>query len=107
MSCIHKKWHDGVRTYGANVPGYAQGAYFPGDEPGYTCKKAGGDCGDPDSDTPECCDIQENTGWLCPECAEAGRVMPLRRNGRGIVNCVYGHSFGKCTEAPEIEEVEG
>lgn len=35
--CEYRYWHKGCRSFGDNIPGYAQGAYFPGDEPGYRC----------------------------------------------------------------------
>lgn len=34
-------------TYGANIPGYAQGAVFPGDGAGYECAVNGRACYDP------------------------------------------------------------
>ena len=41
--CEHRYYYQGHRTFGDNIPGYAQGAYFPGDEPGIRCKLSGGD----------------------------------------------------------------
>ena len=36
--CRHSYYYEGCRTYGSNIPTFAQGAYFPGDEPGVRCK---------------------------------------------------------------------
>ena len=36
--CQHSYYYPGHRTYGDNIPGFAQGAYFPGDEPGERCR---------------------------------------------------------------------
>lgn len=33
-----------VRTFGENIPGYAQGEIFPGDEEGWICKTTGDWC---------------------------------------------------------------
>ena len=49
--CEHRYYYQGYRTFGDNIPGYAQGAYFPGDEPGERCRLTG-----------ECCDTDD-----CPE----------------------------------------
>ena len=43
--CQHSYYHPGHRTYGDNIPGYAQGAYFPGDEPGERCRLTDDYCG--------------------------------------------------------------
>lgn len=40
--CQHSYEYKGYRSYGDNIPGYAQGAYFPGDEPGIRCELSGG-----------------------------------------------------------------
>ncbi len=36
--CRHCYHYPGHRTWGGDIPGYAQGAYFPGDEPGERCR---------------------------------------------------------------------
>jgi len=36
--CEFLYWDKGYRSFGDNIPGYAQGAYFPGDEPGWRCR---------------------------------------------------------------------
>lgn len=41
--CQHSYYYQGYRSYGDNIPGFAQGAYYPGDEPGMRCKLSGGD----------------------------------------------------------------
>jgi len=35
--CKFLYWYEGYRSFDDNIPGYAQGAYFPGDEPGWRC----------------------------------------------------------------------
>jgi len=46
--CEHLgEYYQGYRSYGGDVPGYAQGCYYPGDEPGYRCDLTGERC-DPD-----------------------------------------------------------
>lgn len=105
MSCGYQEWQEGIQTFSSYVPGYAQGAYFPGDEPYYKCVKVKDECGDPYGDMPKCCHIQEDTGWLCPACRADGENVPLHRNGRGIVYCEYGHNYGVCQfEPPQMEE---
>lgn len=42
--CQHSYYYPGYRSSGANIPGYAQGAYFPGDEPGMMCELTGEYC---------------------------------------------------------------
>ena len=46
--CQHSHYYPGHRSYGGNIPGYAQGAYFPGDEPGERCELTGDYC-DPET----------------------------------------------------------
>ena len=41
--CEHRYYYQGHRTFGGNIPGYAQRMYFPGDEPGMRCELSGGD----------------------------------------------------------------
>lgn len=36
-SCPHAYQARGTKTYGDNIPAFAQGCYFPGDEPGLRC----------------------------------------------------------------------
>lgn len=52
--CQHRRYQSGHRSRGANLPGYAQGAYFPGDEPGCVCDLAGCFCEEPPKDNAEC-----------------------------------------------------
>lgn len=42
--CRFREWNDGRPSYSTNIPGYAQGAYFPGDEPGLYCRKTEDRC---------------------------------------------------------------
>lgn len=47
--CLHLgDWSPGYRSWGDDIPGFAQGCYFPGDEPGYLCTITGEVC-DPDN----------------------------------------------------------
>lgn len=68
--CKHQYEYEGFRSFGDNIPGYAQGAYFPGDEPGTRCKLTGKSCGNVCGDTPEKCVAAAPTDWLCPKCRE-------------------------------------
>lgn len=69
--CKYQYEYEGYRSFGDNIPGYAQGAYFPGDEPGMRCKLTGEACGNISGDTPENCPtMEEETEWLCPKCQE-------------------------------------
>lgn len=82
-NCHYKQYRPGYRTYGDNIPGYAQGAYFPGDEPGWFCKASECLCPLEDAgDSPELCDIQEEFDGVCPDCD-----CQLMRNGAGVVYC--------------------
>ena len=78
MTCPYRgKYEKGYRAFSDRVPGYAQGAYFPGDEPGYRCKASGELCGNPDGDTPEDCAVQEETEFRCPHCGGTILRTPL------------------------------
>lgn len=47
--CLHLgDWSPGYRSWGDDIPGFAQGCYFPGDEPGHLCTITGDVC-DPDN----------------------------------------------------------
>ena len=83
--CQHQYHHEGHRTYGANIPGFAQGAYFPGDEPGPRCHYTGGEpCTNPQGDTPTECAANTRTEWLCPECQKDDLDIALwKRDGGG------------------------
>lgn len=70
--CRHAYEYPGHRTCGDNIPGYAQGAYFPGDEPGTRCKLTGEACGNPEGDTPGQCAAATHSPWICPACRELG-----------------------------------
>ena len=40
--CLHLgDWSPGYRSWGDDIPGFAQGCYFPGDEPGHLCTITG------------------------------------------------------------------
>lgn len=105
MCCPYREWHEGIKTYSNHVPASCWGAYFPGDEPRYICRKDKDVCSDPDGDMPHCCIIQEPTGWLCPECKELGHKVALTRNACGEVSCKNGHAFGQCKDGqPVLEE---
>lgn len=42
--CEFRKYRKAQRTFGDNIPGYAQGAVFPGDEAGHYCSETGERC---------------------------------------------------------------
>lgn len=80
--CRHAYWREGFRSYGSNIPDSCQGAYFPGDEPGWFCDLYKDFCGNPEGDTPEDCEIKEPTDILCKKCE-----VRLVRDGRGVLYC--------------------
>ena len=50
-SCPQRKHNPATRTSGEDIPSYAQGAVFPGDEASYTCGLTGELCEErPDAD---------------------------------------------------------
>lgn len=87
MGCINQKWQKGARTYGDDIPSYAQGAYFPGDEPGYVCKLSGYHCGNINGRNPEECWGQTFTDTDCPYCKDEGQNCKMIKDGRGTVFC--------------------
>lgn len=70
--CRHAYEYSGERTFGAAIPGFAQGAYFPGDEPETRCRLTGEACGNPQGDAPGRCAAATRSPWLCPDCRELG-----------------------------------
>lgn len=83
MKCKNQKWENGYKSYGDNVPGYAQGAYFPGDEPGIHCTITGDICPCDESNDPKDCTEYEELNVLCPEC----ETINLIENEAGIIYC--------------------
>ena len=67
--CPHEYEYAGHRTYGDNIPGFAQGAYFPGDEPGTRCKLTGEGC-EPDECEHNLPPMTHRTDHYCPACEE-------------------------------------
>lgn len=81
--CQFSIYKEGSRSYGDNLPGYAQGAYLPGDEPGYYCKKSGCRCYlDGWASHPDYCYVQEYTDKRCNDCNKI-----LMRNGDNVLYC--------------------
>lgn len=70
--CQHRYEYQGRRTYGDNIPGYAQGAFFPDDTPGARCRLTGETCDNPAGDCPATCAVKKLTDWLCPDCQREG-----------------------------------
>ena len=68
--CRYQYESEGYRTYGDNIPGFAQGAYFPGDEPGLYCRLTGESCDNPDGDAPMDCAANTPTAICCPACKD-------------------------------------
>ena len=74
--CHYAYEYKGYRSSGGNLPGYAQGAYFPGDEPDVYCSMTGKPCThDRYPATP--CAAAQPSPWLCPGCRELGAETPL------------------------------
>lgn len=42
--CPNRTYQRAHRTFGSNIPYYAQGAVFPGDEAGHYCRLSGEKC---------------------------------------------------------------
>lgn len=80
--CQYSYEYEGHHSYGDNIPGYAQGAYFPGDEPGTRCRLTGEACGNPHGDEPTECADNSPTEWLCPECQKEGSDVSLWKSGK-------------------------
>lgn len=71
MSCPYAEWKEGKKTFSHNIPGYAQGAYFPGDEEGYYCNIDGEYCSASEHDILDNCGY-EKTEYYCPDCFCSG-----------------------------------
>lgn len=67
MVCRFAEEYKGHKTFSDNVPGYAQGAYFPGDEPGFHCKFDGQLCAACENGNLDDCDFGK-TEYYCPDC---------------------------------------
>ena len=90
--CPHSEYRSGCRSYGRNIPADAQGAYFPGDEPGDYCKLTDCLCDRDEEGEPCECPVQERTGLFCEDCIEEDDIaLPLTRNACGVVSCPKGH----------------
>ena len=78
MSCPHLGvYREGYRTFSPDVPGYAQGAYFPGGEPCYECELTGELCGNPNGNEPEFCEGQKEIDTRCPDCGGPINWTPI------------------------------
>lgn len=81
--CRHSYYDKGYRSFGSNIPGYAQGCYFPGDEPGNYCRLTNEPCYlDYYRESPELCEVQEKAGANCPDCE-----AEMNCNGNGVIYC--------------------
>jgi hypothetical protein len=63
-ACPHRRYHPGGAAYGLDVPAFAMGAPYPGDEPGYRCAQGGDIC----TPYPPDCPRWKPTGLTCPAC---------------------------------------
>lgn len=68
--CPHRYYSAGRAAKGGNIPPFAVGAYFPGDEPGFRCEQTLEMCSDFPPDCPEWKEAAE--GFVCPACLEYG-----------------------------------
>lgn len=98
MSCIFGEYKEGYRTFSDNIPGFAQGAYFPGDEAGYRCKFDGEYCIACDNGNPNDCGY-EKTEYFCPDCFCDGHDdLPYLFNlpqGMTCIKCGKTYTKGK------------
>lgn len=65
--CKYRYFSNGYRSFGSNIPGFALGAYFPGDEPGERCRLTGDFC-DPEF----CPELEENEKCEFDDCEQQG-----------------------------------
>ncbi len=79
--CRHQYDYAGHQSFGGDIPGFAQGAYFPGDEPGTHCRLTGEACGNVRGDAPTECAANTATEWLCPECQKEELDVALWKSG--------------------------
>lgn len=88
LDCPRRTWSAGVRTWGGSAPGYAQGAYFPGDRPGWRCELTGDDC-EPVLDR---CPRFVRLRTPCPDCLQDDLHQPLYRDAvTGRLHCPECH----------------
>lgn len=73
--CPRLEQREGYPLSGDGYPGYAQGAYLSGDEPGAYCRDSdervaprGGGC--PHEEKPQECPLYAKTRIVCPACLE-------------------------------------
>lgn len=84
--CKNSYYRKGYRTFSDSVPGFAQGCYFPGDEPGIYCKLSKGKCYIEYSESPDDCEVQMPTDCICPECGGT-----MKKNGDDVIWCECGY----------------
>lgn len=82
MSCRNQYEKSGIRTFSDYVPGFAQGAYFPEDEPGTYCQISGCLCSNINGDNPEDCCGLSDVDETCPDCH-----VNLQEDGHGTIFC--------------------
>lgn len=87
MSCFHQYEYEGYRTYSTYIPCSAQGAYFPGDEPGTYCDITQSECDNLNGEYPDLCEGAEEIDRLCPDCIEDGIRIKLQKDGHGTIFC--------------------
>lgn len=91
--CEYQQPYEGCRSYGDNIPGYAQGAFYPEDEPGEKCRFSGEiiarlceSC--PHENNPRECHAYAETKTLCPHCLDdAGDRIELYAHKHGHYRC--------------------
>ena len=89
-SCPHLSFHTGRRSFGPNIPDFAQGDYFPGDRPGPRCDITGEACVGVDS---YACPQWKQSSAVCPDCLEFLRrrwPTSLFREARLLMNAIDG-----------------
>lgn len=107
MFCKFAEFHKGYRTISHNVPGYAQGAYFPGDEPGYRCTLSGENCSGHIIDC-----AFERSKMVCPNCLEDNNDVAYLRDAYhdlySCPNCGLSYKQEEWLEdiGPAIENVQ-
>lgn len=88
LHCSRRECQPGVRSYGWDIPAYAQGAYFPGDEPREVCTESDVDCVEDQS--PMDCPLFERSFMVCPECyTDHGELHRLYKHEDGDFEDAY------------------
>ena len=88
--CQHQSYDEGRPSYGGNIPDFARGAAFPGEEAGPRCDLSGDLCPGGDS---RACPHWQPSAEVCPDCLEFKRrrwPVSLFRESFLLLNALNG-----------------